>query len=113
KPSADQLSLSDALDGILGGDYKDEDGTDVRNYGGLDGIRSAKKLFGEMMGVDASEILVGGNSSLTLMYQAQLFAMYFGLPECEPWARQGGKVKFLAPVPGYDRHFGVSDHLGI
>lgn len=113
KPSADQLSLSDALDGSLGGDYRDADGTDVRNYGGLDGIKSAKALFAAMMEVDPSEILVGGNSSLTLMYQAQLFAMYFGLPEAKPWYSEGAKVKFLAPVPGYDRHFGVSDHLGI
>jgi aspartate/methionine/tyrosine aminotransferase len=117
KPSADQLSLSDALDGILAGNFKDDDGTDVRNYGGLDGIKSAKALFAQMMEVDTSEILVGGNSSLTLMYQAQEFAMYQGLPDSEPWHQQalknGGQVKFLAPVPGYDRHFGVSAHLGI
>jgi aspartate/methionine/tyrosine aminotransferase len=114
KPSADQLSLSDALDGILGGNFKDEDGTDVRNYGGLDGIKSAKQLFAQMMEVGTDEILIGDNSSLTLMYQAQVFAMYWGLPGGEHWKNDGGdKVKFLAPVPGYDRHFGVSDHIGI
>jgi aspartate/methionine/tyrosine aminotransferase len=113
KPSADQLALSDALDGILAGNYKDEDGTDVRNYGGLDGIKSAKKLFAELMDVSTDEILIGGNSSLTLMYQAQEFAMLHGVAGSEAWSKQGGEVKFLAPVPGYDRHFGVSSHLGI
>ncbi|MET0377364.1 MAG: aminotransferase [Spongiibacteraceae bacterium] len=117
KPSADQLSLSDAMDGILGGNFKDEDGTDVRNYGGLDGIKSAKQLFAPILEVGVDEILIGGNSSLTLMYQAQVFAMYWGLPGGECWhqeaAEKGAEVKFLAPVPGYDRHFGVSDHIGI
>ncbi len=117
KPSADQLSLSNALDGILAGDYKDADGTDVRNYGGLDGIKSAKALFAQMMDVGSDEILVGGASSLTLMYQAQEFAMYYGLPGAAPWHAEvvntDKKIKFLAPVPGYDRHFGVSTHIGI
>lgn len=113
KPSADQLALSDALDGILQGNFRDADGTDVRNYGGLDGIASAKALFAPVLGVGSDEILVGGNSSLTLMYQAQEFAMYQGLPGVDAWSKQGGTVKFLAPVPGYDRHFGVSQHLGI
>lgn len=113
KPSAEQLSLSDAMDGILAGNYRDEDGTDVRNYGGLDGIKSAKALFAKMMEVGNDEILIGGNSSLTLMYQAQEFAMLHGVAGSEAWSKQGGNVKFLAPVPGYDRHFGVSTHLGI
>lgn len=113
KPSADQLSLSDAMDGILAGNYRDADGTDVRNYGGLDGIKSAKALFAQMMEVGSDEILIGGNSSLTLMYQAQEFAMLHGVAGSEAWSKQSGKVKFLAPVPGYDRHFGVSTHLGI
>lgn len=113
KPGAEQLSLSDALDGILGGRFKDEDGNDARNYGTLEGLTSARQLFAQFMHVEPSEIIVAGNSSLTLMYQAQEFAMYQGLPECEPWSKQGGTVKFLAPVPGYDRHFGVSQHLNI
>jgi aspartate/methionine/tyrosine aminotransferase len=117
KPSADQLALSDALDGILAGNYKDEDGTDVRNYGGLDGLKSAKNLFAQLMDVGTDEILIGGNSSLTLMYQAQEFAMYYGLPGSAPWHAEvvntDKKIKFLAPVPGYDRHFGVSSHIGI
>lgn len=113
KPSSDQLDLSNGLDGVLNGDYRDSDGTDVRNYGNLEGIASAKKLFAEFMRVDPGEIVIGGNSSLTLMYQAQEFAMYQGLPECEPWSKHGEPIKFLAPVPGYDRHYGVSHHLGI
>jgi aspartate/methionine/tyrosine aminotransferase len=112
KPSADQLSLSNALDGILGGNFKDEDGTDVRNYGGLDGIASAKALFAPVMGVSTDEIIIGGSSSLTLMYQAVQFAHGHGVAGSEAWSKSGA-VKFLAPVPGYDRHFTVCEHFGI
>ena len=112
KPSADQLSLSDTIDGILGGDYKDADGTDVRNYGGLDGIASARALFAPVLGVTPEEIIVGGSSSLTMMYQAVQFAFEHGVAGSDAW-RKSGAVKFLAPVPGYDRHFTVCEHLGI
>lgn len=112
KPSADQLSLSNALDGILAGSFKDEDGTDVRNYGGLDGIASAKALFAPVLGVGSDEIIVGGSSSLTLMYQAVQFAHYHGVAGSDAWSKSGA-VKFLAPVPGYDRHFTVCEHFGI
>ncbi len=114
KPGPEQLSLSDELDGILQGNYRDGSGTDLRNYGGLDGIPEAKALFAEMMGVDASEILVGGNSSLTLMYFAVLFALYQGVAGSDSaWIKQGDSVRFLAPVPGYDRHFSICQQLGI
>jgi len=112
KPSADQLTLSDKLDGILGNNFKDSDGTDVRNYGGIDGIASAKALFAPVLGVSIDEILIGGSSSLTLMYQAAEFAFYKGVAGSPAWS-SGGEVKFLAPVPGYDRHFSVCEHLGI
>jgi aspartate/methionine/tyrosine aminotransferase len=112
KPSADQLNLSNALDGILAGNYKDEDGTDVRNYGGLDGIASAKTLFAPVLGVGIDEIIIGGSSSLTLMYQAVQFAFEHGVAGSDAW-RKSGTVKFLAPVPGYDRHFTVCEHFGI
>lgn len=112
KPSADQLSLSNALDGILAGNYKDEDGTDVRNYGGLEGIASARKLFAPVMGVSADEIIIGGSSSLTLMFQAVQFALLNGVGNGDAWSKSG-KVKFLAPVPGYDRHFAICEHFGI
>ncbi|HEY3698007.1 MAG TPA: aminotransferase class I/II-fold pyridoxal phosphate-dependent enzyme [Spongiibacteraceae bacterium] len=112
KPSADQLNLSNALDGILGGDFKDTDGTDVRNYGGLDGIASARALFAPVLGVGSDEIIVGGSSSLTLMYQAVQFAYEHGVAGSDAW-RKAGTVKFLAPVPGYDRHYTVCEHIGI
>ncbi len=114
KPGPDQLSLSDGLDGILHGNYRDSSGTDLRNYGGLDGIPEAKALFAELLGVDAGKLLVGGNSSLTLMYFAVLFALHQGVAGSESaWAKQGDSVKFLAPVPGYDRHFSICQQLGI
>ncbi len=112
KPSADQLSLSNAIEGILAGNFKDEDGTDVRNYGGLDGIASARALFAPVMGVSADEIIIGGSSSLTMMYQAVQFAFEHGVVGSDAW-KKSGTVKFLAPVPGYDRHFTVCEHFGI
>lgn len=112
KPSADQLSLSNAIDGILGGNFKDDDGTDVRNYGGLDGIASARALFAPVLGVGADEIIIGGSSSLTMMYQAVQFAHDHGVAGSDAW-KKSGAVKFLAPVPGYDRHFTVCEHFGI
>ncbi len=112
KPSADQLSLSNAIEGILAGNFKDEDGTDVRNYGGLDGIASARALFAPVMGVNADEIIIGGSSSLTMMYQAVQFAFEHGVAGSDAW-KKSGAVKFLAPVPGYDRHFTVCEHFGI
>lgn len=113
KPSSEQLSLSDALDGILKGDYRSEDGTDVRNYGGLDGIAEAKQLGADILQVGLDEILVGGNSSLTLMFQAVLFAQVFGLQGTESAWNTKGEVKFICPVPGYDRHFAICEQLGI
>ncbi|MGH1374080.1 MAG: aminotransferase class I/II-fold pyridoxal phosphate-dependent enzyme [Cellvibrionaceae bacterium] len=113
KPSADQLSLSDALDGILNSDYRAADGTDVRNYGGLDGIGEAKQLGADILGVQLDEILVGGNSSLTLMFQTALIAQQFGLQGADSAWKNQGQVKFLCPVPGYDRHFTICEQLGI
>lgn len=111
KPSAEQLTLSDALDGVLKGDYKAADGTDVRNYGGIDGIKEAKQLGADILQVNLDEILVGGNSSLTLMYQTVLNAHLFGINSVA-W-KDEGTVKFLCPVPGYDRHFSICEQLGI
>lgn len=114
KPSAEQLDLSNALDGILEGFYLLQDGTDVRNYGGILGIPEARALGGELLGLDASQVLAGGNSSLTLMY---LYIDYMQNHAEDAWRRQaeegGGVVKFLCPVPGYDRHFTICDHFGI
>ncbi len=112
KPSAEQLSLANALDGILNGDYS-ANGVDVRNYGGLDGLPEVRKLGAEIMDVPVENVLAGGNSSLTLMHQTVLVAAYFGLQgEASAWHNKG-TMKFLCPVPGYDRHFSVCEHMGI
>ena len=113
KPGAGQLALSDALDGILAGDYRAADGTDVRNYGGIDGLPEAKALFSGVLDVPQDEILIGGNSSLTLMYTVIDFALSVGLRGPESAWGNSDEVKFLCPVPGYDRHFAICEHLGI
>lgn len=113
KPSADQLSLSDGLDGILAGNYISQSGVDTRNYGGLDGIPEAKELGAELLGLAAENIIVGGNSSLTLMHQTMVTAFLFGLNGADSAWNKEGTVKFLCPVPGYDRHFSVCEQLGI
>ena len=114
KPSQQQLDLSNALDGILAGSYTDNSGTDLRNYGGLDGIAEAKTLFASVLGVNSDEILIGGNSSLTLMHFTVESALYHGVSGADSaWSKEGKTIKFLAPVPGYDRHFSVCEHLGI
>lgn len=113
KPGSQQVALSDALDGILGGDFASADGTDVRNYGGLDGLSEAKGLFGAMLGTPPADTLIGGNSSLTLMYHTVDFALTEGLRgPASAWGNDDN-VKFLCPVPGYDRHFAICEHLGI
>jgi aspartate/methionine/tyrosine aminotransferase len=113
KPSSEQLDLSDPLDGALDGGYSSENGVDLRNYGVIDGIPEAKRLFAEVLQVAPDNMLIGGNSSLTLMYQCALFGLHFGFEGPDSaWSRQG-PVRFLCPVPGYDRHFSVCEHLGI
>lgn len=113
KPSADQLSLSDAMDGILQGNYKAADGTDTRNYGGLDGIAEAKRLGSDLMGVPSSNIVVGGNSSLSLMHQTMMTAYHFGLTGADSAWKNIDSPKVICPVPGYDRHYTVCEQLGI
>jgi len=113
KPSSQQLDLSNALDGILAGDYKSLNGTDTRNYGGLEGIEEARQLGADLLGVSLDEIIAGGNSSLTMMRQAMTFAFLFG-PEGPGTAWQNeGQIKCLCPSPGYDRHFTICEDLGI
>lgn len=113
KPSPEQLSLSNELDGILQGNYFSDSGTDTRNYGGIDGLAEIKQLAANILKVDPEYMLIGGNSSLTLMYQTVLFAQFFGLngPE-RAWVHEG-TIKFLCPIPGYDRHFTICERLGI
>jgi DNA-binding transcriptional MocR family regulator len=114
KPGADQLDLANPmLDLVTADDFKAADGTDCRNYGGLDGLAEAKALFADYMGVGLDEILIGGNSSLTLMYDCFMRAMVFGVGEGQtPWSRQAA-LKFLCPSPGYDRHFAICERLNI
>jgi DNA-binding transcriptional MocR family regulator len=113
KPGSEQLALSDSLDGILDNNYCSRDGTDIRNYGGLDGLTEVKDLFAPVIGVDSDEILIGGNSSLTLMYQSVLFNHFFGAQGADSaWSKEG-QVKFICPTPGYDRHFTICEELGI
>lgn len=114
KPCPEQLDLFAALlEDVDHKAYKAADGTDCRNYGGLDGIPEAKALFAEYMGVTPEELIIGGSSSLTLMHDAMTWAVVFGTAaDTPPWGRQG-PVKFLCPSPGYDRHFFVCEHLGV
>ncbi len=113
KPGTEQLALSDALDGILEGNFLSENGTDVRNYGGLEGLPEARALFARVLNTPPEETFVGGNSSLTLMYNTIDFALTEGLSgPASAWGNND-TVKFLCPAPGYDRHFAICEHLGI
>jgi DNA-binding transcriptional MocR family regulator len=111
KPSPEQLDLSDGLlSAVSADDYRGEDGTDYRNYGILAGIPEARRLFAEYMEVTPDEIIVGENGSLPMMYDTLAGAVLFGMPGGEgPWK---GPVRFLCPVPGYDRHFTICERLG-
>ncbi len=112
KPGADQLELTnEMLDPALLGDFKASNGFDVRNYGILDGIPECKKLFSEILEVAPENIIIFGNASLTIMYDYIAQCMLFGCG-AEPWSKQE-KIKFLCPVPGYDRHFAILEHFGI
>lgn len=110
KPCPEQMDLS--LGMLDCTEYK-MDGTDCRNYGGVDGLPSAKALFAEFLEVTPEEIIVGGNSSLSMMYDTIARAMMFGVVDSEqPWGKLP-KVKFLCPSPGYDRHFAICELMGI
>ncbi len=112
KPGADQLDISDGMLKVLDdGDFKCESGLDVRNYGMLDGIPECKKLFADLLEVKPENVIVGGNSSLSLMFDFVSQCMYQGVG-FTPWSQQG-EVKFLCPCPGYDRHFAICEYFGI
>ncbi|MCC8069978.1 MAG: aminotransferase [Ruminococcus sp.] len=114
KPSSEQLDLSMPMLDVLSStsELNDLDGVDVRNYGGLEGIPEARKLMGDILGVKSSEILVYGNASLKAMYDTIARSYCFGVLGSTPWCKLD-KVKFLCPVPGYDRHFAITEQFGI
>ncbi|MDR2088743.1 MAG: aminotransferase class I/II-fold pyridoxal phosphate-dependent enzyme [Clostridiales Family XIII bacterium] len=110
KPSPDVLDLSNGLLETLA-PYTSEDGTDVRNYGVPTGLPECRRLFSELLGIPAEQIIVGNNASLELMYDFYSRLCLFGTLGGAPWGRQG-RVKFLCPSPGYDRHFAISKEFG-
>ena len=111
KPAAEQLALSNGLDGILDGDYRAEGGTDVRNYGVLRGIPEARRLGARFLETAPENVIAAGNSSLTLMFHVLDACLNGGV--CGPPWRQLGVARIICPVPGYDRHFTLSAGLGV
>ncbi len=115
KPGAAQLDLLQGMLHCIDSSYdcRTEDGFDCRNYGVLDGIKEAKRLFAELLDLRESELFIGGNSSLNLMYDTVARAMLYGVCDSDrPWVREG-EIKFICPAPGYDRHFRICESLGI
>jgi aspartate/methionine/tyrosine aminotransferase len=112
-PSNEQLSLcNEMLTCLSAEDYTAANGADCRNYGGLDGIPEMKKIFADLLDITPDEVIVGGNSSLSLMFESIAVNMSHGVRDGEPWQNQG-KVKFLCPSPGYDRHFTICNYFHI
>lgn len=113
KPARDQLDLCEPMLTVLSHNDQMQDGkTDVRNYGVLEGIPSCRELFAGILEVPVENVIAGGSSSLTMMYDTMLRLWIFGAPGYEPWCKQG-KIKWLCPAPGYDRHFAITQQLGI
>ena len=114
KPDATQLNLS--MDMLLQNPYDliySRKGTDVRNYGELAGVDEAKELFAELLGLKMENIIMGGQSSLALMYDMMIKAIVLGVYKgSKPWGQQG-PLKFLCPAPGYDRHFRITQEFGM
>ena len=114
KPCREQLEITKGMMDVLNSesDFMSEDGIDCRNYGILDGITEAKRLFAAMSEVPMENMIIYGNSSLNIMYDAVSRAMTHGILGSTPWIKLD-KVKFLCPVPGYDRHFAITEYFGI
>jgi len=112
KPAAAQLDLSEALLRLPEG-HRDRTGTDVRNYGGLEGLAELREMFAELLWVEPEQVVAGGNSSLTMMRDCLVDLLLFGgVDSPRPWAKEDA-TRFVCPVPGYDRHFGLLESLGI
>ncbi len=114
KPSVAQLDMGMDIFDVLNShsEMKSMEGVDVRNYGVLDGLTEAKHMMADIMGVKAENVIVYGNASLNIMYDAVSSAYSHGVMGCTPWCKQD-RLKFLCPVPGYDRHFAITQHFGI
>ena len=114
KPATVQLDMTEGLLGIVSqnDEVYTEDGTDCRNYGLLTGIPEAKKLFADICDARPEQIIIYGNASLTVMFDAVARSYTHGVAGCTPWSKLD-KVKFLCPVPGYDRHFAITEYFGI
>ncbi len=112
KPGFDSMDVSQKMFDMVGNNigFKNIDGIDCRNYGGLDGLIELKNLFAEILELEPDQIIVGGNSSLNMMFDTIAQAMTHGMGG-EPWGKQEG-LKFLCPVPGYDRHFAITEYFG-
>ena len=113
KPSSEQLDLADALDGILEGELTDAAGIDTRNYGGLRGIISARQMGANLLGTDVANTMSVGNSSLNIMYMVMLNNYLYGSRGKDTAWNQLKAPKMLCPVPGYDRHFSITENLNI
>lgn len=113
KPSPEQLDLSERLLALPGEGDHTAGRTDVRNYGGGAGLPELRGIIAELLGVDAGRVIAQDNASLSIMYDLLTFSMLFGTPDSErPW-KDEPKLRWLCPVPGYDRHFGITEALGI
>ncbi|MBB5913548.1 DNA-binding transcriptional MocR family regulator [Nocardia transvalensis] len=113
KPSPEQLDLSAGLLTLPGDqDFRDGAGTDCRNYGGLQGLPELRAIFGELLGIPVENLLAGNNASLELMHDVIMYAMLHGTVD-SPSRWVDGPIKFLCPAPGYDRHFAITESLGI
>jgi DNA-binding transcriptional MocR family regulator len=116
KPSPAQLDLSNELLSLPAGDYRDGEGTDTRNYGGLHGLPELRAIFGELLGIPVPNLIAGNNASLEFMHDAVVFSLlHGGVDSPRPWIEEaaGSAIKFLCPAPGYDRHFAITESLGI
>lgn len=114
KPAPEQLDLSSGLLALPGeGNFKDGSGTDVRNYGGLTGLPELRAIFAELLNTDVANLIASGNSSLEIMHDLIAYSLLYGTNDSErPWSKEG-QISFLAPVPGYDRHFAICEAFGI
>ncbi|PRY57522.1 DNA-binding transcriptional MocR family regulator [Knoellia remsis] len=112
KPSVEQLDLSNELLSLPRG-HKDGSGTDVRNYGGLEGLPELRAIFADLLWVEPAQVVAGGNASLTMMHDCLVQLLLHGGPDSpRPWSQEES-VKFVCPVPGYDRHFTMLASYGI